>query len=128
MRTSEAPGALARLTGSAVSGCGTTSGALLKIASSWSVAGGCTSTAAAAPPSAWLFGGGAWGLSSAVSELAVGTDEGTYPGIACSKCASPTFSAWAPLSEGANPPTPKGGVTTDVVVSVLGDTTWLDSI
>ena len=128
MRTSEASRALARLTGSAVSGCGTTSGALLKIAGSWSVAGGFTNSASAAPPSARLFGGGAWGLSSAVPELAVGTDEGTYPGSACSKCASLTSFAWAPLSEGASPPTPKGGVTTDVVVSVLGDTTWLDSI
>ena len=103
MRTSEAPGALARLTGSAVSGCGTTSGALLKIASSWSVAGGFTSSASAAPPSARLFGGGAWGLSSAVPELAVGTDEGTYPGIACSKCASPTFLRLGPAERRGKP-------------------------
>ena len=74
------------------------------------------------------FCGGAWGSSSAMSELAVGTDEGKYLGVACSKCASPTSSAWGPLSEGATPPIPKGGVTTDVVVSLIGDTTSLDSI
>src|SRR6516164_11233242 len=112
---------------SATAGGGPASGAAPTIARSSSVPGGFTSSASAASASAKLCGG-AGGSSFAVPELAVGTDEAKYLGVACSTCALPTSSACGSLSEGANPPIPKGGVTPDVVISLVGDPRSLDSI